>query len=70
MLPNYQYRPRFHTETRRTLSILGKSETQHFSYQVASGIDSVEGLSWGSINVEGETLPLQTRIAEGHQFPD
>ncbi|CCH98947.1 hypothetical protein MICAB_5570032 [Microcystis aeruginosa PCC 9717] len=27
------------------------------------------GLSWGSINVEGETLPLQTRIAEGHQFP-
>jgi hypothetical protein len=30
----------------------------------------VGGLSWGSINVEGETLPLKARIAEYHQFPD
>ena len=30
-------------------------------YQVAISIDSVEGLSWGSINVEGETLPLEMR---------
>ncbi|CCI25623.1 MAG: hypothetical protein EWV53_16485 [Microcystis panniformis Mp_MB_F_20051200_S9] len=38
--------------------------------QAAISIDSVEGLSWGSINVEGETLPLQMRIAERHQFQD
>ncbi len=30
-------------------------------YQVAISIDSVEGLSWGSINVEGKTLPLEMR---------
>jgi len=37
--------------------------------QVAISIDSMGGLSWGSINVEGEVLPLQAQIAERHQFP-
>ncbi|MDB9425301.1 hypothetical protein PN437_10395 [Microcystis aeruginosa CS-564/01] len=38
--------------------------------QAAISIDSVGGISWSSINVEGEALPLQTQIAERHQFPD
>jgi len=38
--------------------------------QAAISIDSVREISWGGINVEGEALPLQARIAERHQFPD
>ncbi|CCI33314.1 hypothetical protein MICAI_320007 [Microcystis sp. T1-4] len=37
--------------------------------QAAISIDSLGGISWGSINLEGEALPVQVRIAECHQFP-